>query len=287
MTIGIFAIFAYNNKASKYKQKGFFMKLFRMARFSLLIFGIFSASFARENFAKVENESSKYGKFNFVQINDSCMITFTYSDGKKYEVIKHGYCSADGFNHLIPINKIGDKTFPITDSSGNEIHLFETPTAGGGNACSGSTFWIVYILKSNIWYSDAFGACDFIDSYKSNDDKHNCVLSFSMHTGIVYETKFGSLLKKDIIPIGISFRKAILGNGLVLTIKSKCNHELSLFIKVKNEEAKEEKSFKVVLPSVNSFGTTEIGHKEGWAFSKGEKISIQCNEYEPINIVVP
>lgn len=83
---------------------------------------------------------------------------------------------------------------------------------------------------------------------------------------------------KDPVPVGVSYRRSHLGNGLVAIFSNRGNKYLNLIVTVQNQKA-----FRVDLAPGQ---TQELGHMEGWAFKYGDLINIRslANDFEPINI---
>lgn len=85
---------------------------------------------------------------------------------------------------------------------------------------------------------------------------------------------------KDVVPVQVTYRQSMMGNGLVVIFTNRGNKYLNLHVTVQNK-----KIFRVDLAPGQ---TQEIGHLEGWAFQYGELIVVQslANDFAPLNIKI-
>lgn len=86
------------------------------------------------------------------------------------------------------------------------------------------------------------------------------------------------------MPIEITYRKALMGPGLVVAFKNRSTRSLSVAATFTNPTLRQEKAFRVDIPAN---GVTEFGHREGWAFASGDSIKVVHNEYKPLNVSLP
>ena len=94
------------------------------------------------------------------------------------------------------------------------------------------------------------------------------------------------------MPISASFRKALLGEGYVLTLQNKSPKTLSLGITASDTGLQKSKTFRVVLdavtPSPAGVGVyampmnKEIGYREGWTFVSGDSVEIVCSGFDAV-----
>jgi septal ring factor EnvC (AmiA/AmiB activator) len=85
------------------------------------------------------------------------------------------------------------------------------------------------------------------------------------------------LEKKPVLPVKLTFRAAVLGEGQVLQIFNDASQDLPVRLIVKRPATDKTKDFELVLRG-NS--TIEFGHAEGWAFHSGDVIVLKNNGYE-------
>jgi hypothetical protein len=91
------------------------------------------------------------------------------------------------------------------------------------------------------------------------------------------------ILEKKIPPISPTFRKALLGSSLVLVVQRNKDSVKGIQVVAVRPTTGEKKIF------TNSAWVTvtyEIGHLEGWAFQKGDKVTITGEGIEKIELTV-
>lgn len=92
------------------------------------------------------------------------------------------------------------------------------------------------------------------------------------------------LSKKPHVPVRVSFRRSLLGRGLVGIFENTSDKYLSVIIELTNPTLKRTKRITLNLnPGVKQ----EIGHGEGWPFASGDVISLYHNDYDTNKKVVP
>lgn len=79
------------------------------------------------------------------------------------------------------------------------------------------------------------------------------------------------------MPIEIKYRSALLGSGLVVAVNNTSDRHLSILATFKNPSLNQEKSFRIDVPPHEK---TEVGHREGWAFTSGDSIMLTHNDYK-------
>jgi hypothetical protein len=94
--------------------------------------------------------------------------------------------------------------------------------------------------------------------------------------------------------IAVGFRKAMLGSGYVLTLQNKTPKPLALNVTVADATRQKNQQFRVVVDGGTTMGASfnaapakEIGHREGWAFAKGDAVEVACAGYDSLHITVP
>ena len=82
--------------------------------------------------------------------------------------------------------------------------------------------------------------------------------------------------QKTPMPVALTYRKAVVGPGLVVGLKNNSERHLAVVLTVANPTTKQEKSFRV---DVSPKQTTEIGHLEGWTFASGDMVKVVHSDY--------
>lgn len=86
------------------------------------------------------------------------------------------------------------------------------------------------------------------------------------------------------MPIEVTYRKALLGSGLVASLKNTSNRFLSVRAALTNPSLHQSMSYRVDLSPGK---VKEIGHMEGWAFSSGDTIFVSHDEYRELKVSIP
>ena len=92
------------------------------------------------------------------------------------------------------------------------------------------------------------------------------------------------LSRKPPLPVGVRYRQAMLGHGLVAAFRNTSTQQLLFVVEVKNPTINGSKTFQLnIAPGM----VQEVGYAEGWAFSSGDIISVANAAYEPLKATVP
>jgi len=79
------------------------------------------------------------------------------------------------------------------------------------------------------------------------------------------------------LPIELSFRAAVMGNGLVLKLDNLTPREFPVKVNATSPTFGKTRVFEILIPAKK---IVEIGHMEGWAFTKGDTVSIHSEGFE-------
>lgn len=91
------------------------------------------------------------------------------------------------------------------------------------------------------------------------------------------------LAKKPDLPVIISYRQAMMGDGLVAQFTNNSDRFLSIVATFLNPTTNQHMTTRLDLAPK---AVKEIGHMEGWAFSSGDQLTIQNNDYEPTYMTI-
>lgn len=86
------------------------------------------------------------------------------------------------------------------------------------------------------------------------------------------------------LPLTVTYRRSLVGNGLVAQFRNASSSPLSLSARFSNTVTAESRLFRVTVPP---HGVAEFGHMEGWAFARGHTIDLTAAGFRPLEIVVP
>lgn len=89
---------------------------------------------------------------------------------------------------------------------------------------------------------------------------------------------------KPPVPVVISHRDSLVGNGKVAIFSNQTANRLTLTVTFKNSKLNQEKTGTIDL---EPNGKTEIGWLEGWKFVSGETITVSHPSYSPVTKVIP
>lgn len=96
----------------------------------------------------------------------------------------------------------------------------------------------------------------------------------------VYQAGQGNL---PWFPANISFRKALLGQGDVLILENPTSQSIPFRLDVYSISRDTGKTLKGI---VSARGKAEIGHLEGWAFLRGDKLLFESPGFRPYEYTV-
>ena len=88
---------------------------------------------------------------------------------------------------------------------------------------------------------------------------------------------------KPDMPISVSMREALIGDGLVAQFTNNSNRFIAVVATFTNPTTNQHLTARLDI-SPNS--TKEIGHLEGWTFVSGDQILLEHNDYKPSNVTV-
>ena len=100
---------------------------------------------------------------------------------------------------------------------------------------------------------------------------------------IAFIYQFGKQSNLPNLPIKVSARPALMGKGEVLGLENLTRESIPLKIHVQNPTFGKQRDFNVIAEP----GNTEIGHLEGWAFTKGDVIDITRDGFKPGKYICP
>jgi hypothetical protein len=104
----------------------------------------------------------------------------------------------------------------------------------------------------------------------------------SIKTEANYTVENGDVL--TVLPISISYREALLGNGKVLTLINKSQQPFTTKAMFYSPSSGAGKTFTIQLAAGE---TQEFGHLEGWAFESGDEIQLTAEGYGEVKMVMP
>lgn len=85
-------------------------------------------------------------------------------------------------------------------------------------------------------------------------------------------------------PIDITYRTAMLSDGVVAKFANSSDRHLSFKATFLNPTFNASGIFKIDIPPNH---WTTFGHMEGWSFSSGDEITLEHNEFQTIKTNVP
>jgi len=87
------------------------------------------------------------------------------------------------------------------------------------------------------------------------------------------------LSRKSPLPIRLSYRKSMVGEGLVAIFRNTSAQHLSVLATFVNPQLGATSSSRLELPPDRD---VNFGHLEGWRFNPGDEITLVNNEFEPL-----
>ncbi len=88
---------------------------------------------------------------------------------------------------------------------------------------------------------------------------------------------------KPDMPVSVSIREALMGNGLVAQFTNNSNRYIAVVATFTNPTTNQSVTARI---DISPNDTKEIGHLEGWAFSSGDQILLEHNDYRSSRITV-
>jgi hypothetical protein len=88
---------------------------------------------------------------------------------------------------------------------------------------------------------------------------------------------------KPDMPIRVSIREALMGSGLVAQFANNSNRYIAVVATFTNPTTNQYVTTRI---DISPNKTKEIGHLEGWAFSSGDEILLEHNDYRSSRITV-
>lgn len=99
------------------------------------------------------------------------------------------------------------------------------------------------------------------------------------------ETDFLSAASaKPPLPVAVSFRSSMLGQGLVVVIDNPTERYLTVMLAVRNPTLAVAKRFTLELAPRSK---TDFGHLEGWQFASGDEVALYHDEFGALRLLVP
>jgi hypothetical protein len=86
------------------------------------------------------------------------------------------------------------------------------------------------------------------------------------------------------LPLVVTFRSSLLGNGLVAVIENTSDRYLSVVLAVRNPASSTAKRFTLELKPQSS---TDFGHLEGWTFAPGDEVGLFNDAFTGLRLSVP
>jgi hypothetical protein len=86
------------------------------------------------------------------------------------------------------------------------------------------------------------------------------------------------------LPVQVTYRKALLGNGYVLALHNRTRESLALNVTLTNPTFNRTKTYSVV---VDAGAIQEIGYLQGWTFTAGDQIEVDNAKYDALKVMIP
>jgi len=87
------------------------------------------------------------------------------------------------------------------------------------------------------------------------------------------------LSRKPLMPVRLSYRKSLVGEGLVAIFRNTSAQHLSILATFVNPQLSVTSRYRLELPTDRD---VSFGHLEGWRFNPGDEITLVNNEFEPL-----
>jgi hypothetical protein len=86
------------------------------------------------------------------------------------------------------------------------------------------------------------------------------------------------------LPVSVSFRRSLVGKGIVAQLRNLAKGPLTLTARFTNPATNESRLFTF---TVSEGGLKEFGYVEGWVFGSGHRIELSSQGYQALTITVP
>jgi len=93
-----------------------------------------------------------------------------------------------------------------------------------------------------------------------------------------------SLAASATLPVSVSFRRSLVGKGIVAQLRNLAKGPLTLTARFTNPATNESRLFTF---TVSEGGLKEFGYVEGWVFGSGHRIDLSSQGYQALTITVP
>ena len=90
--------------------------------------------------------------------------------------------------------------------------------------------------------------------------------------------------EKPDLPIQVSFRRSLVGEGVVAQFKNLSDKALTVTARFSSPATQESRLFRLQL---SAGAMSEFGRLEGWVFGSGHTIELSADGYEPVKVTVP
>lgn len=128
------------------------------------------------------------------------------------------------------------------------------------------------------------GAAAYVYDAKLNSELEKVKLQRELAAQQAQMKQLETFARLPDLPITATYRRAMMGPGLVIAFSNSSNRALAVGAQFKNPTLNLERSFRVDVPPR---GVKEVGHLEGWTFASGDTITITHAEYKPVIITIP
>jgi hypothetical protein len=89
---------------------------------------------------------------------------------------------------------------------------------------------------------------------------------------------------KPDLPLSLSFRRSLLGNGLVALFRNNSGQTLELAATFSSSATGQRREAQLIIPPGM---LKEFGQHEGWEFAPGHQIALSNGQFRPASYVVP
>ena len=86
------------------------------------------------------------------------------------------------------------------------------------------------------------------------------------------------------LPVRVSFRPAWMGQGMVASFRNVGSQQLTLMVEFRDSNLKTSRDFALV---VESGGSAEVGHPQGWLVSSGQSVRVSASGFKSVTAFAP